>query len=72
MECYYCKGEMKRGSTTYTINKKGYHLLIDDVPAWICSRCREVYFEDDAVDAVQEVIKGIDTKLAKLRELATA
>jgi hypothetical protein len=29
-------------------------------------------FKDDAVDAVQEVIKGIDTKLAKLRESATA
>ncbi len=36
---------MKNGKTTYTVNKKGYHLLIDDVPAWICEQCGEPYLK---------------------------
>ena len=65
MECYYCKGAMARGKTTYTMNGQGYHLLIDEVTAWICQQCGEVYFEGEEVDIIQELIKTIDSKLAK-------
>jgi len=67
MKCFHCGGEMKRGKTTYTVNRKGYHLLIHEVPAWICTQCREVYFEGEEVDSIQEVIKSIDEKIGKLR-----
>ena len=53
MECYYCKGTMVRTKTAYTINKNGYHLVIDDVPAWICQQCGEPYFEGEQVDFIQ-------------------
>ena len=59
---------MKKGNTTYTVTRKGYHLLIDEIPAWICSQCRETYFEGEAVDAIQEVIHGIDERVEKLRQ----
>lgn len=72
MKCYYCGGKMAKGKTTYSVNKKGYHLLVDDIPAWICSQCREVYFEGDAVDIIQNVIKNIDIGVAKLKEEITA
>lgn len=72
MKCYYCGGEMKKKKTTYAVNKKGYHLLVDDIPAWVCSQCNEVYFQGDAVDIIQNVIKNIDTGVAKLKEEITA
>ena len=28
MQCHFCAGEMKKGKTTYTLNRMGYHLLI--------------------------------------------
>jgi len=49
MKCFYCGGKMKSDRTTYTINKKGYHLLIHGVPAWVCTQCGEVYFEGDTI-----------------------
>lgn len=67
MKCYFCDEEMKKGKTTYTVNRHNYHLLIDDVPAWICSQCGEVYFEEDEVDAIQEMIKSVDAGSAKVR-----
>ncbi|MCS4541258.1 MAG: YgiT-type zinc finger protein [Euryarchaeota archaeon] len=72
MKCHYCGGKMAKGKTTYSINKKGYHLLVDDIPAWICSQCKEIYFEGDAVDIIQNVIKNIDVGVAKLKEEITA
>lgn len=70
MKCYYCDGDMKKGETTYTANREGYHLLVDDVPAWICTQCGEVYFEEDEVDLIQDMLKEIDGRAAKVRKWA--
>lgn len=63
---------MKKGKTTHTINRNGYHLLIDDVPAWICTQCDEVYFDNKAVDAIQEAIKNIDASIHKVKRIEIA
>ncbi len=63
---------MKKGKTTYTLNRAGYHLLIDDVPAWICGQCHEAYFEENAVDMVQSMIKNLDIQVSEVREAAIA
>ncbi len=70
MQCHFCSGEMKKGKTTYTLNRHGYHLLIDDVLAWICMQCNEVYFEENIVDTIQEIIKKLDMQVNKVREEA--
>jgi hypothetical protein len=46
--------------------------MIDDVPAWISSQCNEVYFEESAVDNIQNIIKSLDTQVNRVREAATA
>jgi YgiT-type zinc finger domain-containing protein len=66
-QCHFCAGEMQKGKTTYTLNGSGYHLLIDDVPAWVCRQCNEEYFEENAVDIIQEIIKKLDTQVNKIR-----
>lgn len=71
MKCHLCGGKMKRGRTTYTFNKRGYHLVLDDIPAWICAQCGEPYFEGEEIDAIQDVLKGLEVQISKMRE-ATA
>ena len=63
---------MKRGRTTYTFNKRGYHLVLDDIPAWICAQCGEPYFEDEEIDAIQGVLRGLDIEISKLRSATAA
>jgi len=63
---------MKTGKTTYTLNRHGYHLLIDDVPAWICMQCNKVYFEENSVDIIQEMITKLDIQVNKVRQVAIA
>ena len=66
MECLYCKGQLKRKKVSYTATRKGYHLIIDDVPAWVCEQCGEPLFDEETVDAIQEVLHEVDARLKKL------
>jgi YgiT-type zinc finger domain-containing protein len=65
MECLYCKGVLVRKTVSYTANRKGYHLIIDDVPAWVCDQCGEPLFDEATVDAIQQALQGVDEQLEK-------
>ncbi|HMM80518.1 MAG TPA: type II toxin-antitoxin system MqsA family antitoxin [Pyrinomonadaceae bacterium] len=66
MECMYCKGKMKRGTAPFHIDRKGYHLVFDSVPAFVCEQCGEVYFDEPEVDSMQEAIRAVDAQAAKI------
>jgi YgiT-type zinc finger domain-containing protein len=68
MKCHYCKGLMKPGKVSYTINRAGYHLVIDNVPALVCQQCGEPYYDEKEVDMIQDMIKEIDTKSGELQQ----
>ena len=52
--------------STRTVNRKGYHLIIDDVPAYICEQCNEPLFPEEAVELVQEMIRNLDSRRREL------
>lgn len=62
MKCLYCKGEMQKGTTPFHIDRKGCHVTLDSVPAWVCSQCGESYFEEAEVDAIQDLIHSVEEK----------
>ena len=66
MRCMYCQGRMARGMAPFHIDRKGYHLLLDSIPAWVCGQCGEVYFEEAEVDSIQAVIRAVDEQAEKL------
>jgi YgiT-type zinc finger domain-containing protein len=66
MKCLYCQGEMERGTAPFHIDRKGYHLILDSVPAWVCTQCGEAYFEEAEVEAIQQVIRALDKRTEKL------
>jgi YgiT-type zinc finger domain-containing protein len=57
---------MERGTAPFHIDRNGYHLLFDKIPAWVCSQCGEVYFEEVEVDSIQAVIRAVDEQVEKL------
>lgn len=52
-----------RKRISYAATRKGYHLIIDEVPAWVCEQCGEPLFDEKTVDAIQEVLQGVDARL---------
>ena len=66
MNCMYCQGKMVRGTAPFHIDRKGYHLQFDAIPAWVCSQCGEVYFGEPEVEAIQQAIRNLDEQTEKL------
>lgn len=63
MKCLLCNGEMEKTTVAYTVDRKGYHLFIEEVPAYVCSQCGERYFEEKEVEAIQDMIEALEEKL---------
>lgn len=66
MKCIHCQGQMKRATTPFHVDRKGCHLVLDSVPAWVCQQCGETYFEEKEVEAIQDLIRSIEEKAQAL------
>ena len=70
MRCLLCQGEMEKSLVSYTIDRKGYHLYIEKVPAMVCTRCGERYFDEQETEAIQGMIRSLEEKLKDVQAAA--
>jgi len=66
MKCMFCKGKMERKPAPFHIHRKGYYLTFDEIPAWVCTQCGEIYFDETEVEAIQGVLQILDEQTEKL------
>jgi len=66
MECLYCKAQMRRGTAPFSIDRHGYHVSWDAVPAWVCDQCGESLFEAAEVDTIQTALSSLDRETVAL------
>jgi YgiT-type zinc finger domain-containing protein len=51
---------MVRAPAPFHVDRKGCHVVLDSVPAWVCQQCGEAYFEEREVDAIQDLIRSVE------------
>ena len=61
--CNICKGKLEETLTTYTQWFEGRLIVIENVPASVCTQCGEVYYDPDVVEQVQSIIWSGETPL---------
>jgi len=66
MICPHCKGELRKGTAPFHVDRAGYHLQWDSIPAWICSQCGEAAFDSKEVEAPQEALTALETPARRL------
>jgi YgiT-type zinc finger domain-containing protein len=66
MECPCCKAQMRRGTAPFRVDRKGYHISWDAIPAWVCDQCGESLFETHEVDVIQEALSFLDRETVAL------
>ena len=66
MKCMHCQGEMHRAAAPFNIDRDGYHVVFDSVPAWICRQCGEPYFEEREVGVIQGAVQVLDERTRTL------
>ncbi len=70
MKCLHCQGELQRSKATYTVNRRGYHIILDNVPAWVCSQCGEPLFDEKQVNAIQQIIRKMDADVPLVMQVS--
>ncbi len=60
--CFYCKGDMKAGTTTHVVNYKECVIIIKNVPCEECEQCGAVEYSD-------EVMKRLEIMVNRAKEL---
>ena len=66
MECLHCKGWMERKTAPFSLDRKGYHVSWDAIPAWVCTQCGEPYFEAKEVELIQKALTALEREGAAL------
>jgi YgiT-type zinc finger domain-containing protein len=66
MECLCCKAQMKKGTAPFSIDRNGYHISLDAIPAWVCEQCGELLLETQEVDTIQDTLAVLDQDTASL------
>lgn len=72
MECLQCGGTLERRAVPFTLDRRGYHMSWDAVPAWVCTQCGEPLFDAREVDLMQEALVALDRQTAALVAGASA
>jgi YgiT-type zinc finger domain-containing protein len=62
MRCMHCQGQLRRDAVPFHIDRKGCHVTLDRVPAWVCEQCGEPLFAETEVVTIQEIIRSLEEK----------
>jgi YgiT-type zinc finger domain-containing protein len=65
MKCFLCKGKMKDGYTTHTVDLGDNGLIIiKNVPSMICEQCGEVWFGGAVTREIERIVGTIESTIA--------
>jgi YgiT-type zinc finger domain-containing protein len=56
MRCLRCQGTVERGTVPVQVERDGYRLAWEQVPAWVCKRCELAYFEPGEVETIRRAL----------------
>ena len=59
--CEFCEGEVKQNKVRARFNFKGDTIYIDNVPAWVCVKCGEQYFDASVYKHMEEIARHRDS-----------
>jgi HTH-type transcriptional regulator/antitoxin MqsA len=72
--CEYCGGELRAKIVTVHYRHKGKLILIENVPARVCRRCGERYYDATTVEKMEAIAQRKRTKektvLVPIRDFA--
>ena len=58
MECS-CGGAVTEGKSSYRVSEDNFCFILDNIPAYKCTRCGKVLFGDETVEKIQKLVGRI-------------
>jgi len=54
-QCEFCEGEMEQRCVLTRFCFKGEMIYVENVPAWVCNKCGEQYFDAPVYKHLEEI-----------------
>jgi len=55
--CEFCDGGMEQRLVQARFRFRGHTIYVDGVPAWVCTKCGEQYFDAPVYRRLEEIAK---------------
>ncbi len=55
--CEFCDGKVAQRIIRAEFHFKGETIYVDNVPAWVCARCAEQYFDAPVYKRLEEIAR---------------
>jgi YgiT-type zinc finger domain-containing protein len=56
MKCVFCRGTLETKLIRYVHEYKGAVIIVENVPAEVCSQCGEPLLHPDVVERIQRIV----------------
>lgn len=66
MSCFFCKGKLADGTTTFMTEIDGCAVIIKNVPAKVCSQCGEASFTDEVAKKLEQIVDSLRTSITEV------
>lgn len=66
MTCPRCGGRLQLRPSVHTISRSTYHLMIYELPVWVCRQCGEALYTEDQVNTLADLMHETDRRVAAL------
>jgi YgiT-type zinc finger domain-containing protein len=66
MTCFFCKGDVQDGFSTFTADKGGCIIVVKNVPAQICDQCGEASYSNTVAQKLEQIIQHIKNSAAEV------
>ena len=66
MNCFFCKGEMKRSTTTHFVDLNKCMVIVKNVPCWECQKCGEIVLDDDVVKRLDDIVRRVSEFMTEI------
>jgi YgiT-type zinc finger domain-containing protein len=66
MECFFCKGALRDGSTTHVVNFDGGTVIVKHVPCMECAQCGETYYSDEVASRLEEIVNSVKSVVTEV------
>ncbi len=54
------------GKTTYRVSKKNFSLILENIPAFKCTRCDKILTAEDTSDKIQQLVNRIERETKEI------
>jgi YgiT-type zinc finger domain-containing protein len=68
-ECHFCGGKVTAKRINVMRHWKDRYVLIENVPAHVCTQCGERYYDATVAEAMDQIMRTSETTLRATREM---